>query len=207
MKFLKGCLSVIGGLVVLLIVAGLFFSVNDNSTTTTSSENSNSPSSGQSQTNGSQEQTTADGSQEQSATSDMVPLGTLTDIRNDRAIQIESSEIVDSIATGNEFIPPVEAKGGKLVIVYMTLQNTGQESGNIFWTTFQLVDGQERTYDEIQDFEEMVSIGTWLDSQGLESGDSQLFPGGTAQTAKVFRVAPDAENLNLVVNGQTFAIQ
>ena len=199
MKCLKGCLAVVGGFVVLIVGVALFLPSDDNETSSGGTNNSDTPTVESAQQD--------NGSQNSSPSTATIPLGIMSDIRNDRAIQIEGSEVVESLVPGNQFMSPVEAKGGKLVVVYMTLKNTGQESGNLFWTTFQLIDDQDRKYDEIQDFEELVSVNDWLDSQGLESGDSQLFPGGTTQTAKVFRVAPDANNLGLLVSGQVFAIQ
>ncbi len=177
----------VGGFVALIVVAALFFGGNANRTVSNGTDNSSTSSSTQLQ--------------------ESVPVGTSIDIRYDRAVQIERSETVDSIPSRNQFMKPVDAKGGKLVVVYMTLNNTGQESGNMFWTKFQLVDSQGRKYDEIEDFEEIVSIATWLESQGLENAGNQLFPGATAQTAKVFRVAPDASDLRVLVNGKSLNIQ
>jgi len=187
MKFFKGCLMLLGGFVALIVVAALVFGGNTNKTANSGAGDSNTSSSTRPQ--------------------ESIPAGTSTDIRDDRAVQIERSETVDSIPSGNQFLKPVDAKGGKLVVVYMTLTNTGQESGNMFWTKFQLIDDQGRKYDEIEDFEEIVSIDTWLESQGLEKASSQLFPGATAQTAKVFRVAPDTSNLRVLVNGKSLNIQ
>ena len=48
----------------------------------------------------------------------------------------------------------------------------------------------------------------WTEEMGLDDSGDQLFPGGTAKTVKVFRVSPDAKNLELVVNAQNvFAIK
>lgn len=123
--------------------------------------------------------------------------GQWVDVRNDRQVQVNESETVQQIASSNQFMKPVASKGGKLVVVYMTLKNTGNESGNMFWTKFQLVDSQGRKYEEIADFEEIVTINTWMGEKNLEDPASQVFPGGTAKTAKVFRVSPDAEGLTL----------
>ncbi|NJN60014.1 MAG: DUF4352 domain-containing protein [Leptolyngbyaceae cyanobacterium SL_5_9] len=160
----------VGGFVALIIVATLFLGGNANRTTNSGAGDSNISSSTQPQ--------------------ESIPVGTSTDIRDDRAVQIERSETVDSIPSGNQFIKPVDAKGGKLVVVYMTLTNTGQESGNMFWTKFQLIDNQGRKYDEIEDFEEIVSIDAWLESQGLEKASNQLFPGATPKLPKSFVLLP-----------------
>ena len=137
----------------------------------------------------------------------LTPLGTSARVRKDRSIIVEGSEEMAQITANNRFIDPVKPKGGKLIVVYMTMGNTGNESGNMTWTEFQLVDSQERTYDVLQDLEEFSTVYMWLKEKGLEDSSTQIFPGGTAQTAKVFRVASDANDLKLVVNRKKFAIQ
>lgn len=138
------------------------------------------------------------------ATAATIPVGTMTDVRQDRAIQIDSIEIVDSLSTGNEFIEPIEGGSGKLAVVYLQAKNSGNESGDLAFSSFELVDAKGRTYAEIQDFEEIVSVNIWAESQGLSDSKDQLFPGETVSIAKVFRVAPDAESFELVANGTKF---
>jgi hypothetical protein len=113
-------------------------------------------------------------------------------VRGDRAVQVVGIKTVDRIAPDNEFAAPVEGKGGQLVVVGMKLKNTGQESGDMMWTDFKLIDRQGRKYDELDDFSEMTSINMWLEEQGGDKASSQMFPGATIETAKVFPVAPDA---------------
>lgn len=127
-------------------------------------------------------------------------------VRSDRAIQIGEVETVDQIAPYNEYADPVESKGGQLVVVNMKLRNTGQESGDMMWTEFKLIDSEGRKYDDVDDFNEMVSIDMWLEDQGLDKASSQMFPGATIETAKVFRVAPDASGFKLAVNGKLISI-
>ena len=186
MKFFKGCLTLIGGFLMLLIVAAIFAS-NGNKSTTNSGSNGGASGGPTAQT--------------------AISINTLVDVRNDRAVEIERSEVMNSIPTGNQFAKSVEAKGGKLTVVYMTLKNIGKESGSMFWTKFQLTDNQGRKYSEIEDFEEITSISMWMKSQGLEAASNQLFPGATAKTAKVFRTSPDAAGLKMIVNDKTFNIQ
>lgn len=190
MKFLKGCLMSIGGFVLVVFVAALLLGRGGNQET-------NSSKSGGTSNSGTASSPTSPQS---------VALGTWADATRNRAIKINRSNIVTQISPNNQFMKPVESKGGKLVVIYMSLKNTGQESGNMFWSKFQLIDNQGRKYDEIEDFKETVSISTWLESQGLEKAGNQLFPGATAQTAKVFRVAPDADGLKLTINDANFNI-
>lgn len=77
----------------------------------------------------------------------------------------------------------------------------------MFWSRFQLLDSQGRKYAELEDFEESMSINMWLKAQGLEEAGNQMFPGATAKTAKVFRVAPDASGMKLAINNTLFNIQ
>lgn len=138
---------------------------------------------------------------------ELIPLGTKEQVRNDRALSVSGSEVHESIASSNEFMDPIESKGGKLIAVFMTIENTGKESGDMTWTTFQLEDSNGNKYDDIEDFTEMVTLSTWAKENGLEEPGEQLFPGGTAKTAAIFRVSKDAENLRLVVNkDKIFAI-
>lgn len=139
---------------------------------------------------------------------EFIPLGTKEQVRDDRALSVSGSEVYESIASSNDFMDPIESKGGKLIAVFMTIENTGKESGDMTWTTFQLEDSNGNKYDDIEDFTEMVTLSTWAKENGLEEPGDQLFPGGTAKTAAIFRVSKDAENLRLVVNkDKIFAIK
>ena len=70
----------------------------------------------------------------------------------------------------------------------------------MFWSQFQLVDSEGKKYDDIEDFTEMMTVNMWAKNNGLAETGDQLFPGGTANSALVFRVAPNASGLRLVVN-------
>lgn len=136
-----------------------------------------------------------------------VSLNSWGDVRGDRSIKVSGSEITDQLNPGNEFMEPLTADGGKLVVVYVDIKNTGNESGDMFWSQFALRDSQGRSYKEIADFDELMTISMWAEAQGLKDSGDQLFPGATANVAKVFRVAPDASGLVMVVNeDQIFAI-
>ena len=148
-------------------------------------------------------------SQPVAKTSSQIPLGVEEQIRSDRSLKVTGSETYSKISANNSFgfAEPVTPKGGKLIAVFMTIKNTGNESGNAFWSQFQLEDSQKRIYDKIEDFKETVTINMWADGRGLAEAGDQIFPGGTSETVAVFRVAPDAEGLVLVVNeDKRFAI-
>ena len=136
--------------------------------------------------------------------SDLVPLGSVEQVREDRSLAVTVSKEYSSISTDNQFMEPLLPKGGRLLGVFMTIKNTGNESGNMFWTHFQLEDSQGRKYDDIADFTEIVTLNAWAKANGLAETGDQLFPGATANTVAVFRVAPDARNLRLVVNGTRY---
>jgi hypothetical protein len=137
----------------------------------------------------------------------VIPLGTVEAVRGDRSLGVTGSREFSSISVSNQFMDPVASKGGRLVAVYLTIKNTGKESGDMSWTRFRLKDSEDRTYDAISDFSEITTISMWTEEQGLASPGDQLFPGGTANTVAVFRVAPDATGLRLNVNQNTFAIE
>jgi hypothetical protein len=147
-------------------------------------------------------------SSSQSSSQQAVPLGVEEAVKGDRAMKVTGSEVVSSLSTGNPFAEPLEAKGGKLVVVYVTTKNTGNESGNMFWSQFQLVDSEGKKYDDIEDFTEIIAVNMWAKNKGLAETGDQLFPGGSANSALVFRVAPNASGLKLVVNSdKTFNIE
>lgn len=129
----------------------------------------------------------------------------MTNVRPDRAVQVDSLELVDSIAA--PYGEPLTGGTGKLAVLYFQVQNTGNESGSLVFSSYDLVDSQGRKYSEISDFMEAGTVWSWAESEGLGSASKQLFPGETAPTAKVFRVAPDAEGLQAVINGKTFVAQ
>jgi hypothetical protein len=129
-----------------------------------------------------------------------VPLGVEEQVKDDRAMKVTGSEFLSSLSTDNQFMEPLGAKGGKLVVVYVTIKNIGKESGNMFWSQFALTDSQGNKYADIEDFSEMMTVNMWAKSKGLAETGDQLFPGGTANSAIVFRVAPNANDLKLLVN-------
>lgn len=131
-----------------------------------------------------------------------IPIGTMTSVRADRSLQVDRVELVNSLEV--PYGEPLTAGTGKLAVVYFQVQNTGKESGSLVFSSYQLVDSQGRKYAEITDFIEAGQVWSWSESQGLGSASKQLFPGETAPTAKVFRVAPDATGFSLTVNGKTF---
>jgi hypothetical protein len=135
-----------------------------------------------------------------------IPLGTPAAVANDRAITVTGSEEVEAL-NGGEFGGTVEAKGGKLVVVYFTAENTGKESGDLTFTALTLKDSQGRTHNALSDFEEIYTASLWTTNKGLGSKSDQLFPGGTVKTAEVFRVSPDAEGLALEARGELMAIE
>ena len=139
-------------------------------------------------------------------TDSIAPVGSTVEVKDNRTVLVQRSEEVAELQVNDEFTPTIEARGGRLIIIYLTLGNTGNELGNMLRTQFQLVDSQGRKYDEVQKGQDISTMFMWLAEQGLDEPAAQIFPGGTTQTAKIFRVAPDAENLKLVVNEKEFAI-
>ncbi|MGK7889782.1 MAG: DUF4352 domain-containing protein [Leptolyngbyaceae cyanobacterium] len=131
-----------------------------------------------------------------------IPLNTAQSVQGNREVTVLRSESLETITA--EFMEPVEEKGGKLIVVYVELKNTGNQSGSMMFTQFQLADSQGRQYDEISGLEQLTTVNSWLAAQGLGRSTDQMLPGGTNQTAKIFRVASDAEGFTLIVNDQVF---
>lgn len=138
------------------------------------------------------------------AKEDNVPLGMQASITDDRAVTITGSEEVPAITSS---WGTVESKGGKLIVVYATVENTGNESGNLMFTQVDLVDNQGREYGDISDFDESMAVSGYAGDLGLADSSDQLFPGATSNVLYAFRVAPDAEGLKAVARGVDFAIQ
>ncbi|MBW4465053.1 MAG: SH3 domain-containing protein [Pegethrix bostrychoides GSE-TBD4-15B] len=134
----------------------------------------------------------------------VISLGTWGDVRDNRAVQVSSSEIGTTISAATFSAKEVAQKDGKLVVVYVTLKNTGKESGDLDWSGFQLIDSQGRKYDDLEDWEDTTVFNQWLKEHNLGESSDQLFPGATVKTAKAFRVAPDASNIKLLVNEVLF---
>jgi ARC6-like, IMS domain/Domain of unknown function (DUF4352) len=134
---------------------------------------------------------------------DLISVGVMANVRSDRAVKVDGIKTFDRIVASNPFATAIEGKGGKLIVVYITLKNTGNESGNMAWSRFRLEDKEGRKYTEIDDF---MTKSLWVKEQGLDRDNEQIFPGGTAQTAKIFRVANDANKLKLAVNLTTFKL-
>lgn len=132
---------------------------------------------------------------------------TWVDVRRDRAVKIAGIEMLDRIVTNDYFLEDVESKGGQLAAVALEMKNTGNESGGIAWSTYKLIDSQGRKYNEINDFSETLSINQWIKDRGIEEPSNQLFPGQVAQIVKVFRVASDASDFQLEVNGNRIDIR
>jgi hypothetical protein len=145
---------------------------------------------------------------DQAVSDKTVPLRTESLVREDRSLLVTGSNSFSSLTSTNQFLEPVTSKGGRLIVVYITIKNTGKESGNMYWTTFDLVDSQGRKYDVIEDVEEAMTVSAWAKDQGFSDPGDQLFPGAEAYAAIVFRVSPDATGLRLLVNGnKSFATE
>ena len=140
-------------------------------------------------------------------TSDITAVGTVVGVRNNRTVLVERSKEVIKLQADNGFTPPIENRGGKLLLVHLTLGNTSSTSGDMLGTQLQLMDSQGRQYNDISSSEDGESLSIWLEEQGLEDFSAQILPGETIQTAKVFRVARDADELKLLVDDQAFAIE
>ena len=134
------------------------------------------------------------------------PIKTFKNVRSDREVRVDKSKVFNSIKPGILSSDSVEEKGGKLIAVYMTIKNTGDRSGDMFWSSFRLQDNKSRIFSEIEDFDEASIITEWSEKQGFSNNQEQLFPGGSAEIVKVFRVDPNAKGITLIINEEAFSI-
>jgi hypothetical protein len=113
----------------------------------------------------------------------------------DRSITVGQVTTSNGLKADNPF---AEAIDGQIVLVYFTLTNSGSESGNVLFSSFQLSDQQGRRYDEISD----LSYSLWRDEQSLKSRSDDLYPGESRSDVAAFRIAPDASGFTLDWKGQ-----
>lgn len=133
-----------------------------------------------------------------------VPMGTSASVRDDRVIAVTDARLYDYLSANNQFAPSISAEGGKLLVVYMTIKNTGKESGDMAWSIFKVEDEAGNTYRELRG--ESFALSMWADERGLGDSDDQLFPDQSKRIAKVFRVKTRAAGLKLAVNNHKFLL-
>lgn len=126
-------------------------------------------------------------------------IGEAVSIR-DRTVTVTSILQSDGLQTNNQFADPVT---GTIIYVEFTVQNTGTDSGNIMFSSFELSDGQGRNYSEITDF----TYSLWRGERGYGSRGDDMFPGESRQEIAAFRVAPDANNFRMRWGGKTVKLQ
>jgi hypothetical protein len=116
------------------------------------------------------------------------------DVRSNRSVKLDNAEVVYNIYPGNQFLDPIESQGGKLIVVKLSVKNTGNDTGGIAWLNAKLIDKQGRRYDELNGWSEAATLTSWLELNNMVSPKSvQLFPGQVVKTAKVFRVSSDSD--------------
>jgi hypothetical protein len=120
----------------------------------------------------------------------------------ERAIQVNTVEEKKVLPVNNPFTESAQTSG-KFVVVYITYKNTSDETGNMMFSTFNLVDGQGREYDESSSFE----VGMHITENEQKPMEDDIFPGGTGRTLLVFEVNPDASDLQLQWKGQKINLE
>ena len=109
-----------------------------------------------------------------------------------------------ALQTSSSFSSPISGEGGLILVVYMTLSNTGKESGDMTWTSFTVEDANGFEYSELKG--RSFDLSLWRDAMGLGDSDDQLFPGQNKQIAKVFRVKRDATGMKLTAGNYKFLL-
>jgi hypothetical protein len=133
-----------------------------------------------------------------------IPMGVSVSVKDDRKVTVTNAVLYDYLSTGNSLVDPISGDGGKILVVYISIENTGKESGDMAWSIFRAEDNDGNTYDEIKGAGFALSI--WRDSQGFGDSGDQLYPGQSKSIAKVFRVRNGASGLKLKVNDYKFIL-
>lgn len=118
-----------------------------------------------------------------------------TVIDGDRAIAVKEVQTFDGIRVSNQFTEPVD---GTVVAVFFGVKNTGRDSGNILFSSFELRDAQGRTYKELDG----TTYSLWRSDYSIKDRSSDLFPGETRLDVAAFRTSPDASGFTLIWNGK-----
>ncbi len=133
-----------------------------------------------------------------------IPMGVSTPVKSDRKVTVSDARLYNFISANNQFAPRVTADGGKLLVVYMTIENTGKSSGDMAWSSFTVEDEGGNKYYEVSG--ESFAISMWRDELGLGDSGDQLFPGQAKLIAKVFRIRDGAAGLKLATGGYKFLL-
>lgn len=118
----------------------------------------------------------------------------------DRAIMVTKVEMVNGIRVSNQFADPID---GDIVVVRFNVQNTGNESGNIVFSQFELEDSLGRKYEEIQPD---LTYSLWREEQGIKDRSEDMYPTEARADLAAFRVAPDASGLVFNWNTERIAL-
>ena len=117
-------------------------------------------------------------------------------VSGDRAITVMEASTQEGITPQNQFADPIT---GTVVLVGLAIENTGNESGNMMFSSFTLTDSQGRSYDELSATDTSFSI--WKDEVGFKSRSEDLYPGEARMDVVAFRVAPDASGFTMEWKG------
>jgi hypothetical protein len=120
----------------------------------------------------------------------------------DRAIKVLGVQAMDSIPSGNPYVESPVAKGVFLVLV-AEATNTGKETGNLAFSSFELTDAQGRTYTTDDSF----SVARVADQFAKGAKNDDIPPGLTNRFPLVFDVTPDATGLILNWKGHQIDIE
>jgi len=120
----------------------------------------------------------------------------------DRAVKVLSVGSMTSLSSGNPFIESPVAKGVFVVLV-VEATNTGKETGDLTFSSFELTDTQGRTY-KSSDSSTVLVVAKQF-AGGQQSDD--IPPGLTNRFPLVFDVTPDTSGLILNWKGHKIDLQ
>ena len=117
-----------------------------------------------------------------------------------RAITVENVYFTDCLESTDEFDDPIFPKtGGKFICVELTVENTGKETGNIIFSTFQVMDENGYKFDAVDESE----IYLYASELGFDATFESIRPKSSAIILKVFEVNEDSNKLNLYWKGKS----
>lgn len=133
-----------------------------------------------------------------------VPMGVSAPVKGDRVVTVTDARLHEYLKADNSLASPIAGDGGQILVVYMTIENTGKESGDMAWTLFRVEDSNGNKYSELRDG--YLTLSIWRSERGLGDSDDQLFPGQVKRVAKVFRVSRNAPGMKLVAGSYKFRL-
>lgn len=134
--------------------------------------------------------------------------GSLITVQDGLSLRVNGSDSRDSIRLNKTYFTRFVEAGtdSKLVVVYVTLRNTGNKPKRLAALDMRLRDNQGSLFERVQTIHEEFMIGLWAEERGLFNPRHPIPPDTSVETIKVFRVMSDAQRWEMLVDNRVFAI-